>query len=142
MSSTNTDNVFTPEFMTQFKESWNKDDTIPSTLSSIDFNAQIGYGYQQEEKPRTILIVKKGLVSEAREYRDEALDWDIRCSLDNWKYYFNNGLGMTGLASAYSMGWMKFVKGNYLSMIQNPKMIGPFLKSFELMGSVFKNVKY
>ncbi|KAL9646801.1 hypothetical protein ABK040_001223 [Willaertia magna] len=138
------DNIFTTQYMTNFQQEWNNDQTIPSTLSSISFNAIVGYGFPKDEFPKSLIVIKNGIVEEAKEFniendKDLILDWDIRCSLENWKYYFNKGLGMSGLASGYALGSIKFKKGNYLSMVKNPKMIGPFLKSFDLMGNVYKN---
>lgn len=131
--------LFDDNFMNDFKNAWNTDDTIPSTLSKINFSANVGYGFQDEPNPKAVLIIKDGTATEARAYNGESLDWDIRCTKENWDYYLKNGLGLTGLGSAYTMGWMKFLKGDYFSMIKNPSMIGPFLKSFQVMGSVYKN---
>ncbi|KAG2392197.1 hypothetical protein C9374_012449 [Naegleria lovaniensis] len=130
--------MLTDRFMKRLQELWNADSSIPSTLKSIHFNANVGYGYQGDENPTTVLIIKEGTASEAKMYQGESLDWDIRCTKENWEYYMKNGLGLTALASAYSMGWMKFLKGDYFAMIKNPSMIGPFIKSFELMSQVFK----
>ncbi|EFC49949.1 predicted protein [Naegleria gruberi] len=131
--------MFNTQFMKKLQTLWNQDETIPSTLKSINFNANVGYGYQGKENPETVLIIKEGTASEAKVYEGETLDWDIRCSEDNWVYYMKNGMGMTTLGSAYTMGWMKFLKGDYFSMIKNPSMIGPFIKSFELMSKVYKD---
>ena len=131
--------MFNSQYMKKFQTLWNQDESIPSTLKSINFNANVGYGYQGKVNPETVLIIKDGTASEAKTYEGEELDWDIRCTEENWKYYMKNGMGMTTLASAYSMGWMKFLKGDYFSMIKNPSMIGPFIKSFELMSKVFND---
>ncbi|EFC35372.1 predicted protein, partial [Naegleria gruberi] len=93
----------------------------------------VGYGIKREDQPKTVLIIKEGSVVDAKVYEGEELDWDIRCSEDNWKHYMVKGMGMSQLASGYAMGWLKFIKGDYFSMIKNPRMIGPFIKSFELM---------
>jgi len=47
-----------------------------------------------------------------------------------------NGLGMAGMGMAYTMGKLKFRTGDYGAMIKNPKMAGPFVKSFGLMQKI------
>ena len=37
---------------------------------------------------------------------------------------------------AYTAGKLKFLAGDYAAMIKNPRMAGPFVKSFQVMGSV------
>lgn len=129
--------MFTNEFMQKFQELWNNDENITGPLKGINFTANVGYGFKDEEKPMAVIIIKDGIVTEAREYRDEELDWDMRCTPDNWIYYMKNGMGVSTLASAYSMGWLRFLKGDYFSMVKNPSMIGPFVKSFDCMSQVY-----
>ena len=134
--------MFTPEFMKSFQKLWNEHETISSTLKSINFTANVGYGIKGEETPKTVLVIQEGQAIDAREYKEgDVLDWDIRCSTDNWDYYLTKGISVASLASAYTMGYMKFIKGDYFSMIKNPSMIGPFIKSFDLMSTVYKEQK-
>jgi hypothetical protein len=44
--------------------------------------------------------------------------------------------GMMGLGMAFTTGKMKFVVGDYTAMIKDPRMAGPFIKSFSVMGQV------
>jgi hypothetical protein len=37
---------------------------------------------------------------------------------------------------AYTTGKMKFAVGDYGSMLKDPRMAGPFIKSFSVMGTV------
>ncbi len=37
---------------------------------------------------------------------------------------------------AVTTGKLKFATGDYASMIKNPKMAGPFIKSFALMSEI------
>jgi hypothetical protein len=43
---------------------------------------------------------------------------------------------MTGLGLAFSTGKLKFKKGDFKAMISDPRMAGPFIKSFAAMGRV------
>jgi hypothetical protein len=40
------------------------------------------------------------------------------------------------LGMAYTTGKLKFKVGDYMAMIKNPSMAGPFIKSFSVMGRV------
>jgi hypothetical protein len=37
---------------------------------------------------------------------------------------------------AYTTGKMKFAVGDYSAMLKDPRMAGPFIKSFSVMGTV------
>ena len=39
-------------------------------------------------------------------------------------------IGMTGIGLAFSTGKLKFKKGDFKAMISDPRMAGPFIKSF------------
>jgi hypothetical protein len=43
---------------------------------------------------------------------------------------------MTGLGTAFAMGKLKFIVGDFKGMIKDPRMAGPFVKSFALMGNI------
>jgi hypothetical protein len=43
---------------------------------------------------------------------------------------------MMGLGMAYTTGKLKFKIGDYMAMVKDPRMAGPFIKSFTVMGQV------
>ena len=43
---------------------------------------------------------------------------------------------MAGLGTATMTGKLKFKTGDYKAMIKDPRMAGPFIKSFTVMGRV------
>jgi len=43
---------------------------------------------------------------------------------------------MAGLGMAYATRKLKFQVGDYGAMIKDPRMAGPFIKSFSAMGQV------
>ena len=45
-------------------------------------------------------------------------------------------MGMMGLGAAYTTRKLKFANGDYKAMIKDPRMAGPFIKSFTVMGRV------
>ncbi len=132
--------LFSDEWMKKFMEKWNAEPELSDALAKINFNSTIGYGFDKEDKPRGILVVKDGKVIDAGVYVDQKLNqelnWDLRATEASWKQWLENGLGMAGLGVAYVSGKMKFKKGDYTAMIKDPRMAPPFIKSFTVMGQV------
>ena len=96
----------------------------------------IGYGFDGEAQPRGVLVVENGKGVQAGAYSGQALNWDLRASPDNWQKWVQKGLGMMGLGMAYTSRKLKFAVGDYGAMIKDPRMAGPFIKSFTVMGRV------
>ena len=77
---------------------------------------------------------KNGQVVEAGNYAGQELNWDLRASEDNWNKWMKKPPGMMGLGMAYTSRKMKFNVGDYGAMIKDPRMAGPFITSFAVMG--------
>jgi putative sterol carrier protein len=128
--------IFSDAWMKQYKEEWNKEPELSDALAKISFKSNIAYGLVDDDKPRGILVVENGRVTSAGAYSNEEINWDLRANTDSWNKWMKDGIGMTGLASAYVTGKLKFKKGDYGAMIKDPRMAGPFIKSFTVMGRV------
>jgi len=126
--------LFSEAWMTAYKLAWNQEPKLIDKLAEKGFSSTIAYGFQNEDKPRGVLIVKNGKVVEAGLYNGEELNWDLRASKDNWKTWLTEGMTMGGLGWAYTTSNLKFKTGDYWTMIKNPTTAGPFVKSFEVMG--------
>ena len=127
--------MFSEEFMQKFKDNWNADSELAGALEKIGFNSTIGYGIDGEDQPRGYLKVENGHVVEAGAYSGQELNWDLRASEDNWKKWMKKPPGMMGLGMAYTSRKLKFNVGDYTAMIKDPRMAGPFIRSFSVMGS-------
>ncbi len=128
--------LFSDEWMKKFMEQWNAEPGLSDALAKINFNSTIGYGFDKEDKPRGILVVKDGKAVDAGVYVDQELNWDLRATEASWKQWLEKGIGMAGLGMAYVSGKMKFKKGDYAAMIKDPRMATPFINSFSVMGQV------
>jgi hypothetical protein len=117
-------------------EQWNNEPELSGGLAKINFTSNIAYGIIGEDNPRGILVVENGKATSAGAYNGEVANWDLRASEDNWKKWFKKGLGMASLGAAYIGGKLKFKTGDYAAMIKDPRMAGPFVKSFTVMGRV------
>ena len=128
--------LFSDEWMKSFMDAWNKEPELSDALAKIDFDSVIGYGFQGDDGPTGVITVEKGKVTAAGAYNGEILSWDIRAKPENWEKWLNKGVGMAGLGMAYTTGKMKFIVGDYMAMVKDPRMAGPFITSFSVMGTV------
>lgn len=128
--------LFSDVWMKSFMEEWNKESDLSGALAKIGFNSNIGYGFIGQNTATGVIVVENGVVTSAGAYNGESLNWDLRATPENWDKWVKNGLGMMGLGVAYTTGKLKFQTGDYSAMIKDPRMAGPFIKSFTVMGKV------
>ena len=128
--------LFTDEWINALKDAWNEEEEIHSTLSGIGFSSVITCGYKDKEEPECVFIVENGKAIKAGLYNGEQPDWDMRADKDHWIKWSEKPLGMTSMGMAVTTGKLKFKKGDFGSMIKNPSMAGPFIKSFALMSKI------
>jgi len=128
--------LFSDEWMKDFMEQWNNEPALSGELEKIGFNSVIAYGFIGDDAPIGVLTIENGKAVAAGAFKGETLNWDLRASKDNWDKWIAKGLGMMGLGTAYTMGKLKFNVGDYSAMIKDPRMAGPFIKSFSVMGRV------
>jgi hypothetical protein len=126
--------LFSAEWMQSFKEQWNGEPELSDALAKIDFNSVIGYGFPGEETPRGVITIENGKATAAGAYNGEKMNWDLRASEDQWTKWMSKPPGMMGLGAAFTTGKIKFVVGDYKGMLKDPRMAGPFIKSFSVMG--------
>ena len=128
--------LFTEEWMQGFATHWNAEPELSDALAQIGFNSVIGYGFDGDDKPIGVLTVENGKAVTGEAYTGQELNWDIRASDEQWRKWMSKPPGMMGLGMAFTSRKMKFVEGDYSSMIKDPRMAGPFIKSFTVMGRV------
>ena len=128
--------LFDNAWMNKYKDEWNKDPYLTKILSEICFSSVIGYGFPDEDKPRSCITIEDGYAVDAGDYNGQTLNWDLRAKEGHWKEWINREVGSTGLGLAYSTGKLQFVEGDYKSMIKNSATASPFIKSFSAMGRV------
>jgi hypothetical protein len=126
--------LFSEAWMKAFASCWNDDSDLRGALERVGFTSAIGYGITGESKPRAVMIVKNGEVVEVKMYDGQPLNWELRASETTWKGWLSKPPGMLGIGAAYTSGKLKFLAGDYASMIKDPRMAGPFVRSFQLMG--------
>ena len=128
--------LFSADWMNALKDQWNNEPEVKDKLAEIGFNSVIACGFKGEDQPRGIFVVENGECVRAGDYDGTAADWDMRADKSNWMKWVKDGLGMAGMGMAFTTGKLKFLKGDFKSMIKDPRMAGPFVKSFSLMGKI------
>ncbi len=128
--------LFSDKWMNNFIAQWNADDELVASLQEIEFGSNIGYGIEDEDDPRVVLTIENGQATTAAIYTGQPLNWDIRCSEEQWKKWISEPPGIMALGLAFTSGKMKFKVGDYESVLNNPRMAGPFIRHFAVMGRV------
>ena len=128
--------MFSGQWMQKFLNEWNNEPEVANELANIDFNSSIAYGFDGEDSPRGFIVIEKGKAVTASDYDGEDVNWDLRASKEDWQKWFGKPPGMMALGMAYTSRSLKFNKGDYSAMIKDPRMAGPFIKSFAVMGRV------
>lgn len=128
--------LFSSEWMQVYGQKWNAESDLADALAKIQFNSVIGYGFQDEPNPKGVLKIVNGRVVAAGTYNGETLNWDLRADSEHWQRWLAKGLNMMGLSMAYMTRKLQFQVGDYTAMIKDPRMAGPFIKSFAVMGKV------
>lgn len=126
--------LFSDEWMKSFMEQWNAEPDLSDKLAAIQFNSVIGYGFDGDDKPAGVLVVENGKATNAGAYQGEELNWDLRAEPEHWAKWMKKPPGMMGLGVAYTSRKLKFNVGDYGAMVKDPRMAGPFIKSFGVMG--------
>lgn len=128
--------LFSSEWMQTFGEQWNAEPELADALAKIHFNSVIGYGFEGDSIPTGVLTVEDGRVVSAGAYDGQKLNWDLRADRQHWEQWKTKGLNMMGLSMAYVSRKLQFRVGDYTAMIKDPRMAGPFIKSFAVMSRV------
>lgn len=128
--------LFSDEWMNKLKDLWNADPEVKDALAKIGFNSTIACGFKDEDDPRGVFVVKEGEAVSAGAWNGEDLDWDMRASDEHWAKWMGKPLGMAGMGMAFTTGKLKFKQGDFKAMIKDPRMAGPFVKSFALMTKI------
>lgn len=129
-------NLFDVDWMAGFLEAWNADPSLSADLEKIGFNSTIGYGFEGEDTPRGVIAIENGKAISAGAYNGEEMNWDLRASDANWQKWLKKPPGMMGLGMAYTSRKLQFKVGDYGAMVKDPRMAGPFIKTFSVMGKV------
>ena len=125
-----------PDWLAAFAEEWNKEPALSGALAEIGFTSTIAYGMKGDPAPKGLIVIENGRAVSSGAYSGQPMNWDIRCTPEHWEKWMKKPPSMMDLGVAYTTGKMKFEVGDYGAMIKDPRMTGPFIKSFTAMSRV------
>jgi len=126
--------LFSADWMESYMEAWNGEPELSDALAEINFNSVIGYGFPDDGQPLGVIVIENGKATSAGAYDGQELNWDLRAKQGQWEKWMGKPPGMAGLGMAFTTGKIKFKVGDYAAMLKDPRMAGPFIKSFSVMG--------
>jgi hypothetical protein len=128
--------IFSGEWSRAYKDTWNADKEIVSTLKQAGFSSVVAFGFEGEATPAFVMTIEDGKVVSIDARPEAEIKWDIRATKENWVSMIAKPPGLMQLGIAYTSRKMRFLKGDYATMIKDPSLAGAFVKSFALMGRV------
>ena len=128
--------LFSDEWAQAYMDAWNNDAEITSTLERAGFNSVVAFGYPDKEAPEFVMKIQLGKIISVNSLSGSEADWDIRAKPDDWLSLVVKPPGLMKLGIAYTSRKLRFLKGDYATMIKDPSLAGAFVKSFGLMGTV------
>lgn len=102
----------------------------------MDFTGAIAYGYSDDKHPLGVVRVGSGEIVYAGAFEGQQLSWDIRATKEQWQKWLFKAPDLMGLGMADITGKLIFKVGDYVGMLKDPRLAGPFIKSFTVMGRV------
>ncbi len=128
--------LFSEEWAEAYMNAWNTDKEIISTLEDAGFSSVVAFGFQDEDEARFVMVIDKGKITSVGSKNAVNANWDLRATPENWRSLTAKPPGLMQLGMAYTSRKLRFLKGDYATMIKDPNLAGAFVRSFALMGKV------
>jgi len=128
--------LFSGEWAKSYMDAWNADTEITSALKQANFSSVVAFGTPETDEPAFIMSINNGTISSVNDANLDDVKWDIRASKDDWMALIVKPPGLMKLGIAYTSRKLRFVRGDYATMIKDPSLAAAFVKSFALMGKV------
>jgi hypothetical protein len=128
--------LFSDDWAHAYKDAWNADEEITSSLQRAGFNSVVAFGLPDTDHPSFTMAIENGLITSVNTVPADDIKWDIRATQDDWIALIVKPPGLMKLGIAYTSRKLRFLKGDYATMIKDPSLASAFVKSFALMGKV------
>lgn len=128
--------LFSGEWAQAYKDAWNADEEITASLQRAGFNSVVAFGLPDAAEPAFVMSIQNGLIASVNNTALDEIKWDIRATKDDWLSLIVKPPGLMKLGIAYTSRKLRFLKGDYATMIKDPSLASAFVKSFALMGKV------
>lgn len=128
--------LFSADWLAGFQNKWNEDPELAGELEQIGFSSVIAYGYDDKDTPEAVIVVNNGKIVAAGPYNGEEINWDLRAPREQWDAWMSKPPGLMAIGLAYTSRKLRFKIGDYAAMVKDPRMAGPFVRSFALMAQI------
>ena len=128
--------IFSQEWAQAYMDAWNADAEITTSLQRAGFNSVVAFGFAHTDEPLFVMSIEDGMVASINNTPQDDVKWDIRATQDDWMSLIVKPPGLMKLGIAYTSRKLRFLKGDYATMIRDPSLAAAFVKSFALMGKV------
>lgn len=128
--------LFSGEWAQAYMDAWNADQEITTSLARAGFNSVVAFGLPDTAEPAFVMNIQNGLISSVNNTAVDDIKWDIRATKDDWISLIVKPPGLMKLGIAYTSRKLRFLRGDYATMIRDPSLASAFVKSFALMGKV------
>jgi len=128
--------LFSEDWAKKYVAAWNADEEITKTLGQLGWSSVVGFGFNDDEEPSFVMTIENGKVVSTNSKSDDDIKWDLRATKDNWSSLIAKPPGLMKLGIAYTSRKLRFVKGDYATMVKDPGLASAFVKSFALMAAI------
>lgn len=129
--------IFSEEWMVKYKSLWNNDVEHVKQLAVSGFTSNVGFGMAGDDNPRVVIEIHDGLITKLEPYAGQPLDWDVRGKPAFWLDISKKAPNIMKIGLAYTSRDLKFVKGDYATMIKEPRLSNAFITCFKFMSAVY-----
>ncbi len=127
------DDVFSEPWMQEYARLWNAEQAMVTELARQRFSAVIGYGFPDCAAPKSMLVVRLGLVECAGRYDGRQLDWDLRAAPAHWSRWLRQGIDLSTILVEIGANRFQIWKGDHKRILRKPPLVGALLRAFALM---------
>lgn len=138
-ASMGTDDVFSEAWMQEYARLWNAEQAMVKELARQRFSAAIGYGFPACAAPKSMMVVRLGLVECAGHYDGRELDWDLRAAPAHWSRWLTQGIDLSTILVEIGTNRFQIWKGDHKRILRKPPLVGALLRAFSLMLEVRVN---
>lgn len=128
--------LFSDDWAQLYMAAWNANEDITTTLANVGFSSVVGFGFQDDNEPAFVMTIDNGKIISTAHKPATDLNWDLRATKDSWMAMVAKPPGLMKLGIAYTSRKLRFVKGDYASMVKDPSLASAFVKSFALMAEI------
>ena len=122
--------------MEAFRAAWNEDAALVEAAAEADFSAVIGYGFEDDMRPRGVLGISAGQAVSAGAWSGESLDLDLRATPDTWQKWLGRPLDPLAVGAALASRQIANRRGDLGAFTAEPAKARVLARSFAVLAAI------